>query len=69
MDTESGIVVSLSGNDIDVVVATPPRVEFLQITVTARYLFRVYEKFTWRLKDETAVQTLGTLLKGTRKVE
>ena len=69
MDTESGIVVSLSGNDIDVVVATPPRVEFLQVTVTARYLFRVYEKFTWRLKDETAVQTLGTLLKGTRKVE
>ena len=30
MDDEQGIVVSLSGTDIDLVVATPPRVQFLQ---------------------------------------
>ena len=55
----SGIVVSLAGANIDLVVATPPKVQFLQIDVDAKYHFRVYEKFILRIKDKTAVQGIG----------
>jgi uncharacterized linocin/CFP29 family protein len=58
MDDEAGILVSLSGLDIDLVVATSPRVQFLQVREDAKYLFRVYEKFTMRIKDEGAVVPL-----------
>jgi uncharacterized linocin/CFP29 family protein len=54
----AGIVVSLGGSDIDIVVATPPRAQFLQVTENAKYLFRVYEKFRLRIKDTNAVQFL-----------
>jgi len=53
-----GIVVSLGGSDIDIVVATPPRAQFLQVTEDAKYLFRVYEKFRLRVKDPQAVAFL-----------
>jgi uncharacterized linocin/CFP29 family protein len=56
MEDNHGIVVSLAGSDIDIVVATPPKAQFLQMTVDARYLFRVYEKFVLRIKDPTAVR-------------
>lgn len=58
MDKDTGIVVSLAGNDIDIVVATPPKAQFLQLTAEAKYLFRVYEKFMLRIKDPTAVHAL-----------
>jgi uncharacterized linocin/CFP29 family protein len=56
---DHGIVVSLSGGAIDVVVATPPKAQFLQMTPDARSLFRVYERFVLRVKeeDEPAVST------------
>jgi len=54
-----GIVVSLAGSDIDIVVATPPKVQFLQVTSTARYLFRVYEKFILRIKDPDTLRGVG----------
>lgn len=58
MDKDNGIVVSLTGSDIDIVVATPPKVQFLQVGPNAKYLFRVYEKFVLRIKDKTAVRPL-----------
>lgn len=60
MKDDEGILVSLSGTAIDLVVATPPRerVQFLQIKEDAKYLFRVYQKFTLRVKDESAVEKL-----------
>jgi uncharacterized linocin/CFP29 family protein len=58
MDNDTGIVVSLAGSDIDIVVATPPKVQFLQVNEKAKYLFRVYEKFVLRIKDEKAVRAL-----------
>jgi uncharacterized linocin/CFP29 family protein len=51
MPTRSGIVVSIATNAIDIVVATPPTVQFLQVNDNAKYIFRVYEKFTLRIKD------------------
>jgi uncharacterized linocin/CFP29 family protein len=59
VDKQTGIVVSLGGSDIDIVVATAPRAQFLQVTENAKYLFRVYEKFRLRIKDPEAVKFLN----------
>ena len=58
LEEDTGVVVSLGGSDIDIVVATPPRAQFLQVTQDAKYRFRVYEKFTVRIKDRGAVVLL-----------
>jgi uncharacterized linocin/CFP29 family protein len=52
MDQNTGIVVSLSGNAVDVVVGTPPTVQFLQRKEDAKFLFRVYERFVLRIRDK-----------------
>ena len=54
-----GIVVSLAANSIDIVVATPPRAQFLLRDQDAKYQFRVYEKFILRIKDQGAVRGIG----------
>lgn len=51
MGRQTGIVTSMSSRDIDIVVGTPPKVQFLQVTQDARHLFRVYERFIVRIKD------------------
>jgi uncharacterized linocin/CFP29 family protein len=51
MRRNAGIVVSLASGSIDIVVATPPKVQFLQVNGEAKYLFRVYERFILRIKD------------------
>jgi hypothetical protein len=56
LEDYEGIVLSRADNEIDVVVATPPTAQLLNVTNEATYLFRVYEKFMLRIKDETAVQ-------------
>ena len=55
MGAPHGIVLSQTSSDIDLVVATPPKAQFLQIDNQARYVFRVYEKFILRVKDPEAV--------------
>ncbi|MGB8699517.1 MAG: family 1 encapsulin nanocompartment shell protein [Thermosynechococcaceae cyanobacterium] len=57
------VVVSLAGDPIDLVVATAPTVQFLNVTDEARYMFRVYERFTLRIKEQNAVTAfwLGNL--------
>ena len=52
MDPDTGVVVSLAARSIDIVVATPPTVQFLQKTQDAKFLFRVYERFALRIRDE-----------------
>ena len=51
IDQRKALVVSLGSSTIDIVVATPPKAQFLQLTANAKYLFRVYEKFVLRIKD------------------
>jgi uncharacterized linocin/CFP29 family protein len=46
-----GVVVSLAPGGIDVVVATPPKVQFLQLTDDAKYVFRVYVRSVMRIKE------------------
>ena len=59
MDANTGIVVSLSGSAVDIVVGTPPTVQFLQRTTDARFLFRVYERFVLRIRDEVKPPVAG----------
>ena len=53
-----GVVVPQTGESIDLVVASPPKVQFLQVNSEAKYLFRVYERFVLRIKDASAVAIL-----------
>jgi len=50
-----GILVSIGGNTMDLVMAQPPMTEVLQQEKSGDWLFRVYERFALRLKDSTAV--------------
>lgn len=59
MDGKTGIVVSLAGSAIDIVVGTPPTVQFLQRLPDAKYLFRVYERFVLRVRDVTKPPVAG----------
>ena len=59
MDDGAGIVVSLSGNAVDIVVGTPPTVQFLQRTIEAKFLFRVYERFALRVRDHANPPVAG----------
>jgi hypothetical protein len=51
MDPTTGILVSLAGSAVDIVVGTPPTVQFLQRTESAKFLFRVYMRFVLRVRD------------------
>ena len=55
MPEDSGVVVSSGGESIDLVVATPPKAQFLHVNQDAKYVFRVYERFVLRIKDAGAV--------------
>ncbi len=59
MDAHTGVVVSLAGTAIDIVVGTPPTVQFLQRTHEARFLFRVYERFVLRIRDQVKPPIAG----------
>jgi uncharacterized linocin/CFP29 family protein len=49
-----GVVVSLAGSPIDLVVASDVNVKFLQVNLEPRYVLRVSERFVLRLKRPTA---------------
>ena len=59
IDPQTGIVVSLAGKVVDVVVGTPPTVQFLQRTPDARFLFRVYMRFALRIRDKDRSPVAG----------
>jgi uncharacterized linocin/CFP29 family protein len=63
MNSSTGIVVSLAGNAIDLVIATPPTVQFLHRTADAKFRFRVYERFALRIRDEARPPVDGFMLR------
>jgi len=65
MDDNAGIIVSLAGNAVDIVVGTPPTVQFLQRTEAAKFLFRVYERFVLRIRDEEKPPVAGFRIRPT----
>jgi uncharacterized linocin/CFP29 family protein len=56
---ETGIVVSLASKAVDLVVGTPPTVQFLQRQADARFLFRVHERFVLRIRDVVRLPVAG----------
>ena len=54
-----GVVASSCGESLDIVVATPPKAQFLQVNEHAKYVFRVYERFVLRIKDPKAVVSIS----------
>jgi uncharacterized linocin/CFP29 family protein len=58
LDEEQGLVIALGSAPIDLVVATDISVSFLQVTPDPLFLFRVYEKFVLRVKQEGAIVAL-----------
>jgi len=54
----SGVIVSLGGNTVDLVVGLDATTAFMQQDTDGNYRFRVVERFALRLKDTTAVVRL-----------
>jgi hypothetical protein len=67
MDENAGIVVSLSGNAVDIVVGTPPTVQFLQRNSDAKFLFRTYERFVLRIRDKVRSPVAGFRIRPTEE--
>jgi hypothetical protein len=59
IDRQTGIVVSLGGNAVDLVIGTPPTVQYLQRLPNARFLFRVYMRSTLRIRDDVTPPVAG----------
>jgi uncharacterized linocin/CFP29 family protein len=59
VDSGTGLLVSLAGNAIDIVIGKPPTVQFLQRTEEAKYLFRVYLRFALRIRDGDSPPVAG----------
>jgi uncharacterized linocin/CFP29 family protein len=53
-----GLLVALDGNTMDLVMGIDPTTAFMQIDGEGLYRFRVFERFTLRLKDPQAVVRL-----------
>lgn len=50
-----GVMVSLGGNTVDLVMGMEPTTTFVQIDAQGLYRFRVTERFALRVKDSTAI--------------
>ena len=59
INPQTGIVVSLAGKVVDVVVGNPPTVQFLQRATDAKFLFRVYTRFALRIRDKARSPVAG----------
>jgi uncharacterized linocin/CFP29 family protein len=54
-----GVVVSLAGSPVELIVAQDISVSFLQTSVEPRWVFRVSERVALRIKEHKAVQRIG----------
>jgi uncharacterized linocin/CFP29 family protein len=55
----TGVLLSVGGNTMDLTVGVDTTPEFMFLNASGMYSFRLYERFTLRLKDDTAVVTLN----------
>jgi uncharacterized linocin/CFP29 family protein len=53
-----GVLLSLTGDAVDLAIAAEATPEFRQVNVDGRYVFSVFERFTLRIKDPKAVAPL-----------
>jgi uncharacterized linocin/CFP29 family protein len=55
----TGVMVSVGGNTMDLVASVDPVTEFLQLGADGIFRFKVFERFTLRVKDKTAIVRLN----------
>ncbi|MDM0034032.1 family 1 encapsulin nanocompartment shell protein [Variovorax sp. J22P271] len=55
---ETGVVVALGAEPVELVVATDVSLNFLQVTDEPQFVFRVYEKILLRIKEAKAVKVI-----------
>ena len=55
----TGLLISVGGNTVDLVVGVEPTTEFLQVSTEGLYRFRVFERFALRVKDSSALVRLA----------
>src|SRR5208337_3615182 len=60
LDDGTGLVISLQGNPVEIVVANDISVRYLQATEEGGHLFRVSQRFVLRVKDDTAIALIQT---------
>jgi uncharacterized linocin/CFP29 family protein len=58
LPASTGVMVSVGGNTMDLVVGVEPTTEFLQVSDAGAYRFRVFERFALRVKDNSAIVKL-----------
>jgi uncharacterized linocin/CFP29 family protein len=58
LPADSGVVVALGGEPVELVIATDVSVGFLQITQAPVFVFRVFEKMVLRIKEPGAIVAL-----------
>ena len=58
LPASTGLLVSVGGGPVDLVLGSDPEVEFMQIDAEGMYRFRTLERFALRVKDATAVMRL-----------
>jgi len=55
---KEGVLVSLAGELVELVVASDISAKFIQVTVEPRYIFRVSQRFTLRVKERNSLMAL-----------
>ncbi len=55
----TGLLISIGGNSMDLVVGRDATTTFLQQDATGKYVFRVYKRFALRVKDPSAIIRLN----------
>ncbi|MBV8071610.1 MAG: encapsulin [Acidobacteriaceae bacterium] len=55
---KDGVLVSLAGKPVEIVVAADIAAKFLQVSAEPRWIFRVSERFVLRVKERDAIETL-----------
>jgi uncharacterized linocin/CFP29 family protein len=53
--SDAGVVVALAGEPIDLVIAHDLELKLVQMTLEPRYVLRISERFTLRIKQDEAV--------------
>jgi len=59
LEPGTGLVVSLQGNPVEIVVGSEIHVRYLQGAQDGEHLFRVSQRFLLRVKDNTAIVRIG----------
>ena len=58
IDPNRGVLISLASDLVDLVVASDISVQFIQVTMEPRYVYRVSQRFTVRVKQPEAIVAL-----------